>query len=252
MIHQWRLMTFLHWRYPVDVIAPLLEPGLRVHTFDGTAWVSMTPFDMRGVRPPGVPPLPWLSRFAETNVRTYVRGPDGGAGIFFFSLDAARLPAVLAAQAGLRLPYRWSDAGVRIGGGCLHYRGVRRWPGPAGVGYRARIQVGARYDDAELGPLDHFLTARFRLYTRVSGRLVSVDVEHPPWPLYRARVVDLRQDLLSAAGLPPPGAAPLLHASSGVRVRIGVPRTVPHDGPDGRADRQARAGRQGREGYAAR
>ncbi|HEX8630691.1 MAG TPA: DUF2071 domain-containing protein, partial [Catenuloplanes sp.] len=129
MIHEWRLMSFLHWSYPTEVIAPLLADGLSAHTHDGLAWVSMTPFEMRDVRPPGLPPLPWLSRFPETNVRTYVRGPDGGVGIYFFSLDAARLPAVLAAQASLRLPYRWTDADIRVADGTVTYRGRRRWPG---------------------------------------------------------------------------------------------------------------------------
>lgn len=226
MIQQWRLMSFLHWSYPAEVIAPFLADGLRVHTHGGQAWVSMTPFEMRDVRPPGVPPLPWLSRFPETNVRTYVRGPDGGAGIYFFSLDADRLPAVLTAQAGLRLPYRWSDASVRVDGDCLTYRGRRRWPGPTGAGYRVRVRPGAPLTDDDLGELDHFLTARYRLYTEIGGRLVAVDVQHPPWPLRRAALLELRQDLLTAAGLPAPGREPLLHVSPGVRVRIGWPRLL--------------------------
>lgn len=226
MIHQWRLMSFLHWSYPVEAVAPLLADGLSVHTQDGRAWVSMTPFEMRDVRPPGVPPLPWLSRFAETNVRTYVRGPDGGVGIYFFSLDAARLPAVLAAQAGLRLPYRWTDADIRVDGDCLTYRGRRRWPGPPGAGYRVRVRHGQPLDDGDLGALDHFLTARYRLYTEIGGRLVTVAVEHPPWPLRRATLLELRQNLVEAAGLPTPDGDPLLHASPGVRVRIGWPQVV--------------------------
>ncbi len=43
--------------------------------------------------------MPWVSRFCETNVRTYVRDSHGRAGIWFFSLDAARLGAVAAAVA---------------------------------------------------------------------------------------------------------------------------------------------------------
>ncbi|MEV0134122.1 DUF2071 domain-containing protein [Dactylosporangium sp. NPDC050688] len=89
-------MTFIHWRYPAEVLQRSLPPGLTVHTFDGIGWVGLLPFLMDGVRAPYTPAMPWLSRFAETNLRTYVRGPDGRTGIFF-SLDAARLPAVAAA-----------------------------------------------------------------------------------------------------------------------------------------------------------
>jgi uncharacterized protein YqjF (DUF2071 family) len=223
MIQWWRRMTFLHWRYRADEIQRLLPDRLRVETFDGSAWVGLLPFAMY-VRPPGLPALPWLSRFPETNVRTYVRGPDGKSGIFFFSLEATRLPAILTARAGLGLPYRWSAASVRAYDRCLVYRGRRRWPGPPGVGYHVRVRVGPLIPEEERTALDHFLTARYRLYSTVAGRLVSVEVEHPPWPLFRGTVLDLSQDLLPSLGVPVTGSEPLVHASPGVRVRIGVPR----------------------------
>jgi uncharacterized protein YqjF (DUF2071 family) len=224
MIQQWRRMTFIHWRYRADVVRRLLPQGLELETFDGDAWVGMLPFQMRGVRPPVAPPLPWLSEFPETNVRTYVRGPEGGSGIYFFSLEAARLPAVLAARIGLGLPYAWSDADIEVGEPEVVYRGRRRWPGPAGAGYHARVRMGPPIPEDELGPLDHFLTARYRLYTVFAGRLVAVDAEHPPWPLHRADLEELRQDLVEAVGLPAPDGEPLLHASPGVEVRIGLPQ----------------------------
>jgi len=229
MVQHWRSMSFIHWRYPPEAVQALLPQGLQVQTFDGDAWVGMLPFLMDGVRPPWLPPMPWLSRFPETNLRTYVHGPDGGTGIFFFSLDAARLPAVLAARASLNLPYCWSDMMVQDDGSRIGYRGRRRLPGPVGAGYQTRVRVGAPYSEQDLGALDHFLTARYRLYSRVVGRLVAVDVQHPPWPLHRAELQELRQDLTDAAGLPPPASAPLLHASPGVRVRIGHSRPAgPH------------------------
>jgi pimeloyl-ACP methyl ester carboxylesterase len=39
-----------------------------------------------------------VRRFPETDVRTYVVGPDGREGLWFFSLDAARLEPVLVAH----------------------------------------------------------------------------------------------------------------------------------------------------------
>ncbi|GAA1038709.1 hypothetical protein GCM10009557_55470 [Virgisporangium ochraceum] len=86
MYQSWLDLTFLHWRYPADVVQRLLPPGLTVQEFDGSAWIGLVPFTMSGVRFPGVPALPWMSRFPETNVRTYVTGPDGSQGIWFFSL----------------------------------------------------------------------------------------------------------------------------------------------------------------------
>lgn len=221
MRHHWRWLTFLHWRYPADVVQSRVPDGLAVETFDGAAWVGLIPFLMDEVRAPRLPALPWLSRFPETNLRTYVRGPDGRTGIWFLSLDAARLPAVVTARATYGLRYFWSTMTVRRDGGQIHYRGTRIWPGPIGTRYDVRVELGAGWDEAELTPLDHFLTARYSLYSTLLGRLVTADAEHPPWTLRRATLRSLRQDLTRAAGLPEPEGEPLLHASDGVRVRIG-------------------------------
>jgi uncharacterized protein YqjF (DUF2071 family) len=220
MFQDWRELTFLHWRYPAAAIQRLLPPGVEVETCQGDGWVSLVPFRMDRVHAPGVPALPWLSRFPETNVRTYVRGPDGRTGIWFFSLDATRLPAVVAGRSGFGLPYRWAAMSVRRSGDMIAYRSRRRWPGPAGAYCDAEVEVGEPIVEADLGELDHFLTARFRLYSVFAGRLVAVDAAHEPWPLRRARLGRLRQNLIEAAGLPSPAGEPLLHASPGVPVRL--------------------------------
>lgn len=114
MLHRWESLSFLHWPYPADSVQALLPPGLHVDTFDGAAWVGLIPFRLT-VTLPGVPPLPWLSSCPEINVRTYVRGPDGRTGIWFLSLEASRLDAVLTARQAYGLPWRCSSP---RGGGC--------------------------------------------------------------------------------------------------------------------------------------
>jgi len=219
MCQSWRDITFLHWPYPAEVVQALLPAGLTVEECDGSAWVGLLPFLMDGVRAPGVPALPWLSRFPETNVRTYVRGPDGRTGIWFFSLDAARLPAVLAGRVGYGLPYVWSRMSVQADGAIRAYRSHRHRDPAAHCA--VTVHIGAALTVPEQTPLDRYLTARHRLYSVVAGRLVTAEAEHPPWPLRRARVTELSQTLLEAAGLPSPTGEPVAHASTGVRVRIG-------------------------------
>ncbi len=86
----WEGVTFLRWRSEPDAVQRLLPPGLEVETCEGAAWVGLVLFRMR-VGLLGLPPVPWLLTFPETNVRTYVRTRDGATGVWFFSLDAARL-----------------------------------------------------------------------------------------------------------------------------------------------------------------
>jgi uncharacterized protein len=55
----------------------------------------------------------------------------------------------------------------------------------------------------------------------VGSGFALAKVEHPPWPLMRARVLRLDENLISAAGLPAPEGEPLVHYSLGVDVRVG-------------------------------
>ena len=106
MYQGWRNLTFLHWRYPAEVLQAHLPAGLRIDTFDGSAWLRLAPFMLR-LR---------VSAFPETNVLTYVIGPDGGSGVWFFSLDAAQLLAVVGARLAYGLPYMWSRMRVHADG----------------------------------------------------------------------------------------------------------------------------------------
>jgi uncharacterized protein YqjF (DUF2071 family) len=225
MVQWWDTLTFLHWRFDAAVVQRLLPGGLTVETFDGSAWVGLVPFFLRVALPRG-PSLPWLSRFPETNVRTYVRGGDGSRGIWFFSLDAARLGAVVVARATYRLPYFWSRMAVERVGTRIDYRCRRRWPGPRGAHSAASVEIGARFAADELGELDHFLTARWSLFAASPRGLVRAAAFHEPWPLHRARVVRLDDGLVAAAGLPPPRGEPLVHHSPTIGVRLGAPVPV--------------------------
>lgn len=225
MVHWWDELTFLHWRFEPERVQRLLPPGLRVETFDGTAWVGLVPFFLR-VGLPGVPPVPWVSQFPETNVRTYVRSRDGARGIWFFSLDAARLGAVVVARSTYRLPYFWSGMDVERSGSRLTYRCRRRWPEPAGARSEMVVEVGDRFEAGELEELDHFLTARWALFSAPRSGLRHAQAFHEPWPLHRAHVTHLHDELVVAAGLPAPSGDPVVHYSPSVVVRIGWPSRV--------------------------
>ena len=117
MRQSWRDLTFLHWRYrAVEDVRRIVPAGLEIDVCDGFAWVGLVPFKVVGLTLPNAPAVPWLSNFAETNVRTYVVDRTGRRGVWFFSLDTARLAAVIGARTGYGLPYYWSKMRVHCEG----------------------------------------------------------------------------------------------------------------------------------------
>jgi uncharacterized protein YqjF (DUF2071 family) len=198
---------------------------LDADVWDGSAWVGLIPFRMRGIAPHDGPSPPWLGSFLETNVRTYVIGRHG-PGVWFHSLDIDRLAPVPAARLGFGLPYAWSAMSAEGRGTRRRYRARRRWPSPVAAASRMTIEVGRRLDPAEVSPLQHFVTARWRLYSLRRGRLMHAPVSHPAWTLHLASLVDLHDDLVPAAGYRVEGPPAEVLWSPGVPVVVGPLRRV--------------------------
>ena len=226
----WLDLTMLHWEADPDAIARLLPAGTRPDLFEGRAYVGLIPFVMSGVRVLGAPPIPWLSRFPETNVRLYATDAQGRRGVVFRSLEASRLLPVLVARAAYALPYCWARMSVRHDDGVTTYTSARRWPGPRGAGGHVSVRPGERYD---ADPLSLFLTARWGLFSRLpGGRTAWAPVSHGPWPLHRAELVSLSDDLVPVGGLPPVSSRldwgdPHVLWSPGVSVRFAPPQLLP-------------------------
>lgn len=223
-VHQgWRDVAMLHWRYPPDVVAALLPDDLEVDVIDGSAWVSLTPFMVKGFRVAGLPSLPFLSDFEETNLRTYARARDGLDGLWFLSLDVSSMATTIGARLGYGVPYHWATMSVeREGDGRFRYRGDRRTRPHAA--YDVVVERGQPL--SEPSDLDHLLTGRWRAFSRHAGRLWEVAVRHEPWPLRAAEVITWNESLLAAAGLPQPAEPPYAHFADGVDAALALPRGV--------------------------
>lgn len=190
MRQRWKDLLFLHWKLPVDEIQRTLPPGLMVDVFDGAAWVGIVPFFMEAVRPAGLPALPWLSSFLELNVRTYVRDAAGRPGVWFYSLDCNRWPAVELARRGFHLAYQHATMSAsKAPDGHISYQCQRRpVAGHLEADYRYRGR-GATFLAAG-GSLEFFLTERYRLFSWHPRRcrLYTGEVWHDPYPLQEAEV----------------------------------------------------------------
>ena len=197
MAQAWKTLAYLHWPVDPTEVASRLPHGLEPDTFAGRAWVGLVAFRMERIRVPGTPAIPYFGTFPETNVRTYVRDSSGRPGVWFDSLDVTRLAPVLVARATYRLPYMWAKMSIAHDGSQVTYRTRRRWPGPAGVSSDLTIRRGEPV--AAPTPLERFLTARWGLYTRLGTQIAYAPVEHVPWPLERAEVGYIHDELVAAA-----------------------------------------------------
>lgn len=210
MYQEWRDLTFLHWAVEPSRIRALIPARFELDLFDGRAWIGIVPFEIpvsRFIR------VPWTIGFPETNVRTYVRVRGEQSGVWFFSLDAASLPAVIGARIGFGLPYIWSSMRVERAGSRIRYWSKRRRPASAAV-CNVTVETGGPLAEMEIGPLEQFLINRYRLYSPIA----KGDVEHVPYPLSRVKLIECRQTLFDLPSVPD-----AVHFSPGVDVRIGAP-----------------------------
>lgn len=184
----WSELLFAHWQVDPNLITPLLPTGLDLDTREGMAWIGVVPFLMSDIAPRCCPPIPKLSRFLELNVRTYVIH-DGKPGVWFFSLDAENPIAVRVARATFNLPYMDAAMGLMRENDTqkIVYRSNRTHRGQPPARFEASYQPNGESFQAQPGTLEHWLTARYCLYSaNRKNVLFRGEIDHPPWLLSKA------------------------------------------------------------------
>jgi uncharacterized protein len=207
----WCDLLFAHWRVPADRLRRVMPAALPLHLYDdGSAWLGITPFVVKGLRFRGTPPLPWVSHFPELNVRAYVQ-LDNKPGIYFFSLDAGRRAAVIGARRLYRLPYFHARMRADRVGTRMDYESARIDSSGPPASFRGRYApVGAGTDDHLAG----WLAERYCAYTLDgAGRPLRIDIHHPPWLLQPAEGELDAQRMADQIGIELVGE-PLLHFSA--------------------------------------
>jgi uncharacterized protein YqjF (DUF2071 family) len=213
----WSDLLFAHWRVDPGELAGVLHPKLPLDTFDGSAWIGVTPFRVEGFRLRLTAPLPGIHAFPELNVRTYVT-IGGRPGIHFFSLDAGSRFAVASARRIYRLPYHRARMTVEREDGTVAVASERvQGDGPEArlaIRYAAAGQEGEPHEPArDRGSLEYFLTERYCLYTLdEEQRVLRGDIHHPPWRIRRAQTQVAVNTMGRQIGLELDGE-PLAHAA---------------------------------------
>jgi uncharacterized protein YqjF (DUF2071 family) len=227
MAQSWESLLFAHWELPAGTLRGLVPSSVELDTFDGAAWLGVTPFFVSAARVRGLPSAGPLAAFPELNVRTYVSVEDK-PGVFFFSLDAAHPLAVRAARQWYLLPYYTAESSIDAAAMPVRFRSQRtdrRAPAAElDVMYAPRADVFR----ARPGSLEWWLTERYCLYTTGSrARLWRAEIHHAPWPLQVADVNIRANTMGDWLRLPLPGAPMLAHYSAHLDVRLWPLRRVP-------------------------
>jgi hypothetical protein len=213
MRQRWDDLLFLHWEYAPEAMQARLPAGLTVDTFAGKAHLGVVGFRMNAVRPAFLPALPWLSYFKELNVRTYVRDAAGEPGVWFFSLDCDRAPAVAIARKLFGLPYE--HATMAFGPGLAL---TCRRQGATEVARYAWSATSAP-QAAPPGSLEFHLAERYNFFCVRGGRLLRGQVHHAPYELSQAVSKDWSDLPLRWDGFDVGGRAPdLAHCCHGVAI----------------------------------
>jgi uncharacterized protein YqjF (DUF2071 family) len=225
MTQHWNDLLFAHWPMPIAEIDALLPEGLEADIFQGSAWIGVVPFWMDKVHFRGMPAIPGGRKFLELNLRTYVRDERTGMpGVYFLSLDAGSLLAVIGARSLFHLPYYWAQMSVKPRGEREFSYYSRRLLSGKPVRFAARYRgLGPTFKLAQSRPgtIEYFLTERYCLFTSDSmGRLLRANIHHLPWPLEQAEAEIEYNDLPGAVGLRLPDTKPLLHYSRHLAVYV--------------------------------
>lgn len=211
-MHQnWGKLLFLHWSVPVSVLRPMIPRSLEIDTYDGGAWVSITPFTMWGIRPAMLPAVPVLSDSHELNVRTYVHA-EGIPGVWFFSLDASNAVAVLAARLGFHLPYYQADMRLDESGDSISFTSRRTDERGPKAEFRATWSRGKALPEPAPDSLEFFLVERYCLYAAKAEKLYRARIHHAPWSLRAATLETLSSSMGEAHGIGLADKPALLHA----------------------------------------
>src|SRR5438105_8440669 len=154
----WEHIFWAHWAVPDEEVRGRVPDELEIEEHDGSGWLSIVFFRVRALRARGALPVPGISAFLQLNVRTYVRGPDGLPGVWFFGIDASSRLAALGVRRIYHVPAfyarmtldqvgEWQEAGcVRVG--------------EPGRVFAARYRAKAETFQAEAGSLESFVTER--------------------------------------------------------------------------------------------
>jgi uncharacterized protein YqjF (DUF2071 family) len=219
-----RDVTFLHYRVgDVASLRDVVPDSLELATFDGSPWITVIALHMAEIHL-GRRRLPrFLGSFPEVDLVAHVHC-DGRRGLFFLSVESARLWAFLLRRS-TGLPYVHSGLRIDTDGGAITVRSGPRWVrgGPAA---ELDLKVTPR-PGRTVAPLAQLLADEFSAFViDRRGRLCELDEVHDSWSMVDADVEISVNTLADAVGVVVPDRPELVGFSPGCSILTWLPRPV--------------------------
>lgn len=217
-------LLFYNWPVAPAAVEGRLPPDLQLDCFDDRAWITLIPFQMRGLRARFTPPMPGVSAFGEVDCLTYVRPRAGGpAGIWFFRITAGTRLGSWMARHLWGLPYVAARVAVREDQGW-----TRCVTGPAGtpdldIRYRGTGPVFVPVP----GTLEHFVAERLVMYSVTrGGTLLAGREARAPRQIQAGEVAAVVNRIPALAGVPGPAEGVTAYTCAGSSIRTWLPAPV--------------------------
>lgn len=180
---EWRHVLFLHYTIDPKFIQSLVP--FQLDLYEAKAVISIVPFLMNGIRFPFLPPLPFVSRLWELNIRTYVE-VNGVKGVYFFTLETDSKLGELIAQKFFHLPYRYSKIAAQISKNHYSFHHQREK-----LNFNLDVELLDQKSNSEF---DLWTTERYSLFAQHKNKTYQGIVEHKPWELKKININKLENN----------------------------------------------------------
>lgn len=192
MTQRWDHVFFIHLPVSKDIITRFIPNGLELDCYEETAWISILPFQISNMHFRKLPPIPFVHSFLELNVRTYVTR-NGIPGIYFFSLDASNLPAVLGARI-VTLPYFYAKMKMKKQSGTFYFNSIRK--GSSNAVFEGSYRPISEAYYPEKPSLSNWLLERYSLWSYRNHSLYRGDIHHKRWKIQDVEATVEKENML--------------------------------------------------------
>jgi uncharacterized protein len=194
----WNHLVLLNFGVDPSMLESYAPLGTCLDSFQGKVLVSLVGFEFNGTRIGGVA-VPFHQSFEEVNLRFYVRRQNKRGVVFIRELVPKRAVATIARLASNE-NYQCLPMSHRVNAGAESVTAEYTWRSSAGAcGIRVETE-GAEFLPGD-GSEGQFIAEHYWGYARQpDGACLEYKVQHPPWPLRRARTAAFTGDATGVYG----------------------------------------------------